>query len=229
MRRLQTIVLVGLWAAAGLAAADAPRWRSAILDDAAFQVRLVRDVAEIERLLGNDLDRDFILLEIDVRPLFNSNVKITRDDFRLRSYRNNQNSEAQSPDRIAGAEVLVLRDGQGGGGGAFAQQETIFLGGPPGTDGSPGSITNPGALGAGVGSGSGVPGGIGSLSNETRPEATLLERLQRLELPVGETREQVRGYLYFQVNPKHKPKHLVLGYDGSAGEYKIYFKKNKKK
>ena len=81
----------------------------------------------------------------------------------------------------------------------------------------------------GVGSGSGVPGGIGSLSNETRPEATLLDRLQRLELPVGETREQVRGYLYFQVTPKHKPKHFVLGYDGSAGEYKIYFKKNKKK
>ena len=227
MRRLQTIVLVALWAAAGLAAADAPRWRSATLEDAEFQIRLVRDVAEIERLLGNDLDRDFILLEIDVRPLFNSNVKITRDDFRLRSYRNNQNSEAQSPDRIAGAEVLVLRDGQGGGGGAFAQQETIFLGGPPGTDGSPGGIHGPGKLG--VGSGSGVPGGIGSLSNETRPEATLLERLQRLELPVGETREQVRGYLYFQVNPKHKPKHLVLGYDGSAGEYKIYFKKNKKK
>ena len=145
MRRLQTIILVALWAAAGLAAADAPRWRSAILDDAAFQVRLVRDVAEIERLLGNDLDRDFILLEIDVRPLFNSNVKITRDDFRLRSYRNNQNSEAQSPDRIAGAEVLVLRDGQGGGSGAFAQQETIFLGGPPGTDGSPGGIHGPGA------------------------------------------------------------------------------------
>jgi hypothetical protein len=227
MRRLQTIVLVALLAAAGLAAADAPRWRSAILDDAAFQVRLVRDVAEIERLLGDDLDRDFILLEIDVRPLFNSNIKITRDDFRLRSYRNNQNSEAQSPDRIAGAEVLVLRDGQGGGGGAFAQQETIFLGGPPGTDGSPGGIHGPGQVG--VGSGSGVPGGIGSLSNETRPEATLLERLQRLELPVGETREQVRGYLYFQVNPKHKPKHFVLGYDGSAGEYKIYFKKNKKK
>ena len=227
MRRLQTIILVALWAAAGLAAADAPRWRSAILDDAAFQVRLVRDVAEIERLLGDDLDRDFILLEIDVRPLFNSNIKITRDDFRLRSYRNNQNSEAQSPDRIAGAEVLVLRDGQGGGGGAFAQQETIFLGAPPGTDGSPGGIHGPGQVG--VGSGSGVPGGIGSLSNETRPEATLLDRLQRLELPVGETREQVRGYLYFQVNPKHKPKHLVLGYDGSAGEYKIYFKKNKKK
>ena len=100
--------------AVALIAAEPPLWVSAELDDVEFRARLVRDVNEIQSRLGDDLDREFILVELQVRPLYNSEVILSRDDFLLRSYRNNERSQAQSPDRIAGEAVLVLGEGAPG-------------------------------------------------------------------------------------------------------------------
>lgn len=194
-----------------LAAADGPIWRSVQLEDAAFNARLVRDVEEITRLLGNDLDHEYILIELDVKPLYNSNIQLTRDDFVLRSYRDGDRSFAQSPDRIAGEAVLVLNEGRARqSGNVFSQEQTL------GTQG--GGVT-PGVLGGGAGTVVET-----KISAERQQETTLVGRLQHLELAMGPTRAQVRGYLYFQLNPKNKPKHLVLNYEGSAGECKIPFK-----
>ena len=108
--------------AVALIAAEPPLWVSAELDDVEFHARLVRDVNEIQSRLGDDLDREFILVELQVRPLYNSEVILSRDDFLLRSYRNNERSQAQSPDRIAGEAVLVL--GEGGAGEASSRRRT---------------------------------------------------------------------------------------------------------
>ena len=211
-------VILFISGSAALIAAEPPRWVSAELDDVEFSARLVRDVNEIQSRLGNDLDREFILVELQVRPLYNSEVILRRDDFLLRSYRNNERSQAQSPDRIAGEAVLVLGEG-GAGGGVFSQEnQPVFGGGLPGA-GLPGVYPRTG-VGGGVGGGVSLP----SATESQRQTGTLADRLAAIELPIGPTRELVSGFLFFQVNPKHKIKHLVLNYDGSAGECKIPFK-----
>ena len=199
-------------AVAPLTAADRPVWRSAELNDAKFNARLVRDRQEMARLLGNDLDGEYILIELDVRPLYNSKVELARDDFVLRSYRNGDRSYAQSPDRIAGEAVLVLSEGRARSkGGVFTRE--------PGLGTPVGDLRRPGGIGGSAGSQVET-----RVSAESQAETTLMGRLKQLELPVGPTRVPVRGYLYFQLEPKHKPKHLVLNYDGSAGKCKIPFK-----
>ena len=210
-------VVLFISGAATLIAAEPPRWVSAELDDVEFSARLVRDVNEIQSRLGDDLDQDFILVELQVRPLYNSEVILRRDDFLLRSYRNNERSYAQSPDRIAGEAVLVLGEG-GTAGGVFEQNQPVFGGGLPGS-GLPGVYPRTG-VGGGVGGGVSLP----SATETQRQTGTLADRLAAIELPIGPTREPVSGFLFFQVNPKHKIKHLVLNYDGSAGECKIPFK-----
>ncbi len=210
--KVKVILLIS--GAATLIAADPPRWVSAELDDVEFRARLVRDVNEIQSRLGDDLDREFILVELQVRPLYNSEVILRRDDFLLRSYRNNERSQAQSPDRIAGEAVLVLGEG-GAGGGVFSQENQPVFGG-----GLPGGYPRTG-VGGGFGGGG---GGLPTVTESQRQTGTLADRLGNIELPIGPTREPVSGFLFFQVNPKHKIKHLVLNYDGSAGECKIPFK-----
>jgi hypothetical protein len=218
-RVAKTVLLVVC--AQALFAAEPPEWVSAELSDVAFRARLVRDVNEIQSRIGNDLDQEFILVELDVRPLYNSEVILKRDDFLLRSFRNNDRSHAQSPERIAGEAVLVLSDGGSGGGGVFAQpNETVVGGGLPGLGPAGYPTTGIGVGGGGGGSGDGLP----TVTESRQQTGTLAGRLAEIELPIGPTREPVSGFLFFQVAPKHKIKHLVLNYDGSAGEIKISFK-----
>lgn len=219
MWRVAKIILVVVCAQV-LFAAEPPEWVSAELSDVAFRARLVRDVSEIQSRLGSDLDEEFILVELQVRPLYNSEVILKRDDFLLRSYRNNERSYAQSPDRIAGEAVLVIGEGGSGGGGVFAQDsQPVFGGGLPGV----GPAGYP-STGVGVGGGGGGSEGLPTVTESKRETGSLAARIAEIELPIGPTRETVSGFLFFQVAPKHKVKHLVLTYDGSAGEIKIPFK-----
>ena len=220
MCRVAKAVLLVVCAQA-LFAAEPPEWVSAELSDVEFRARLVRDVNEIQSRLGNDLDQEFILVELHVRPLYNSEVILKRDDFLLRAFRNNDRSNAQSPERIAGEAVLVLGEGDGGGGGVFAQDnQPVFGGGFPGQGPAGYPTTGISVGGGGGGGGDGLP----TVTESKRQTGTLAGRLAEIELPIGPTREPVSGFLFFQVAPKHKIKHLVLNYDGSAGEIKIPFK-----
>ena len=101
------LLLYLLWVA-GISAGNLPEWYARSLEDAEFQARLVREVTEIERITGDRFAGDIILVEIKVRPLYGSQVTLQRDDFLLRSRRNNDTSHAQSPERIAGSAVLEL-------------------------------------------------------------------------------------------------------------------------
>lgn len=221
-RVILAFVLIG--AAAG---ADAPEWHSADLKDVAFEFRLVQDVDEIERLVGDRLDDDFILMEVRLRALYGTEVSLDRSAFTLRSFRGNLNSTAQSPDRIAGSNTLTLGNGRATSGGVFSQgREGIPVGGMPGTTGPPRRIGNrvPSAVGGPVG---GSESGATSPSPAVAPEQdqSLRGRLERLELPLDAGDADVSGFLYFQIDPKQNRKHLSLSYEGRYGEFRISFKK----
>lgn len=209
--------VMAAWAAGG------GEWKTEKLADAEFKVRLVLDPAEISDVLGSDLDMDYILVELEVRPLYNSKVHLRRDDFVLRSRRDNERSSADTPDRIAGETVLIVGEGRARtGSGIFGQESGTVIGGVPGTGTQPrripgqgGSIGN--APSAGTETNARVTG-------EKRQTTSLLDRLIELELPMGETRAPVRGYLYFAVSAKQKQKHLELSYDGNVGEWMMPFK-----
>ena len=203
-------------------------WLSKRFDDAEISVRLIRDANDLKSLLGTDLEGDYVLAEIKVRPLYNSNVILTRDDFIMRSRRNNERSTSMSPEEIAGGSVLVLgsRRVSTGSPGVYSQEnDPVIVGGTPGTG------TRPRTLGGqGQTFGSGTAGDQELTVNaEQRETTSLLERLQQHELPIGETRETVRGYLYFQVPAKHKLKHYQFTYDGNAGEFSVGFRPKKGK
>jgi hypothetical protein len=225
MMHRMMLAFIAIGAASG---ADAPEWRKADLKDVAFEFRLVQDVNEIERLLGDRLDEDFTLVEVRLRALYGTKVKLDRADFTLRSFRGNLQSEAQSPDRIAGTNVLSMQRGGAAGGGVFSESRAgIPVGGMPGTTGPPRRIGSqiPNTVG-------GPAGGSSAPSVESAPQMSVPQedlslhgRLERLELPLDAGDADVSGYLYFQVDPKQNLKHLSLSYDGRYGEFRVSFEK----
>ncbi len=221
-RMMLAFVLIG--AAAG---ADGSDWRKADLKDVAFEFRLVQDVDEIERLVGDRLDDEFTFVEVRLRALYGTEVKLDREAFMLRSFRGNLKSTAQSPDRIAGSNILTLRDGRATGGGILTQsREGIPVGGMPGTTGPPRRIGNQIPTAAGIpvgGSSSGVQ--TAAQASASEEDQSLHGRLERLELPLDAGDADVNGYLYFQLDPKQNRKHLSLTYDGQYGEFRVSFEK----
>jgi hypothetical protein len=218
------VLLAGFLSLTLPAAENPSAWFSAKLDDLELKARLVRDSEEIRSLVGADLDGEYVLVEVELRPLYNTLVTLSRSDFLLRSYRDNERSEAQSPDRIAGASVLVLGKGKMTrvGGLQTSSVDPVIIGGAPGTGSQPRRIDNPSNLGVGASAMS--TGNVEMSTKEDKGAGTsLLDRLASMELPMGQTRAPVRGYLYFQMNPKYKPKQLGFTYDGTAGECKIRF------
>ena len=214
LAKLASIVLLTtLQAVAG----DAPsHWLSASLPDVEFRVRLIRDVDHIEQMLGDDLDKSFILAEMEVRPLYDTKVTINRDDFVLRSRADNESSEAQSPDRIAGDSVLSLGQ-KTRGGGVFGQSgDPTFSGGLPGMPGS--RVGSPGIGSSTIGSSE------TTVTAQKAETGTLLERLQMIEIDVEPSTEQRSGYLFFQLDPGAKLKHLLLTYDGEYGRFKLEYR-----
>jgi len=196
-------------------------WRTEKLADAEFKARLVLDPAEMTQLLGSDLDREYILIEMEVRPLYNSKVNLHRDDFVLRSRRDNERSSADTPDRIAGDSVLIVGQGRARtAGGIFSEDTGTVIGGVPGTGTQPRRIPSRG----GTLGNSGTSETTTTVKGDKRETTSLLDRLTELELPMGETQLPVHGYLYFAVSAKQKQKHLELSYDGNVGEWKMPFK-----
>jgi hypothetical protein len=203
------------------AADDPPEWLAAKIEDMEVKARLVRDPKQITGILGNDLDGDFILIEMDLKPLLGAKIELKRDDFLMRTYRNNDTSTAQSPHRIAGDSELVLGKGETISVGIYSQSTSgIPVGGMPGTG------TRPRRIGGNEPQSGGSLGSQGSSEISQRNSAQgedLLSRLEALELPLGEVDDVVHGYLYFQLSPKERPKNLTLNYDGTAGKWQIRF------
>ncbi len=215
------IVLFLAAAAACALAANLPEWYVRKLDDVEFEARIVQDTQRIESIAGDSLDGDYILVEMKVRPLYGARVVLQRNDFLLRSRRDNDSSEAQSPERIAGDAVLALGVSERGGGNVFRDAVNApIYGGAPGTNSRPRRLENEASGIGGVRSGETTV----EIAQRRGGGATLAGRLARLELPL-ETADDAGGYLYFQIPAKVKRKHLELSYAGEFGEFLIAFKK----
>lgn len=215
------------WAAV-LAFAGAPllaqtQWVTTRLDDVEFRARLIQDPDQIEQILGDRLDNEFMLVEIELKPYYGTKLQLDRNDFTLRSRADNESSKAQSPSRIAGSAVFSLEQRSTGGGGVFAQDnDPLIIGGAPGTGSNPHRIDRvPNTVGGGGGGGT----EISVRQTESKQPETLEGRLAQLELPFEGTDQDIRGYLYFQVNPKNKLKRIVFYYDGVHGEFQQQFEK----
>ena len=198
-------------------------WVVTRLDDVEFRARLIQDPGQIEALLGDPLDKEFMLVEIELKPYYGTKLELERTDFTLRSRADNESSSAQSPSRIAGSAVFSLEQKRTGGGNVFAQsQDPLIIGGAPGTGSRPRRIDG---VSPGIG---GTTGGKTEVSLKPTASAqpeSLEQRLARMELPLEPTDQDIRGYLYFQVDPKNKLKRIVFYYDGMHGEFQHQFEK----
>lgn len=172
--------------------------------------------AEIKRLLGRELEGTIVVLEMRVAPRPGSSLKVFRDDFELRSYKNGQRSTPFAPTQIAGSGVLVLSSKGGAG---LATQENGPVWGPP-LGGRPRRI---GGEGVNVGN-TGVSTEASVQSGGRGGDKPLLSLLEERVLPEKETAEPVAGLLYFYLEGKHKPKDVELFYRGPAGKLSLTFK-----
>ena len=209
-------------AAASQASAQT-QWVTARLQDVEFRARLIQEPEQIQAVLGDDLDKEFMLIELDVKPLYGSKIRFERNEFLLRSRADNEKSYAQSPSRIAGEGVFSMEQRRTGGGGVFGQSaDPVIIGGTPGTGTRPRRIDGPAT---GIGSATGGTSEIVVKRTESEAPETLQDTLDRLELPLEETDQDLHGYLYFQVDPNNKLKHIVFYYDGVHGEFQVQFEK----
>lgn len=174
----------------------------------------------IKEALGIDPGTDLILIDIEVRPKTDSGVRISRDDFVLLARNDGQRSPALHPSQIAGSGALMVQSqSQGASGGMLGRPRPVW-GGIPGTSGRPGrtgtnddvsSVTNAEAR---------------STVTEENPEDTpLMTALRNKELPVGEIKQPVHGFLYYVLEGKHKIKDLDLMFKAHNGQLVLDFQK----
>jgi hypothetical protein len=179
---------------------------------------LLLDPDAIRQELGSDLGGFFVVARVEIAPQGGKPLAVGPDDFLLRSYKDGQKSEAFLPSQIAGKATLVISSVGAGGGGVASEPRGPTWGGIGG---------RPGRIGS-------EPGGVGNTGQQTAARATvetndkgkedpLLKTLSEKILPQKETNGPASGLLYFSLEGKHKPKDLVLQYNGPAGKLSLKF------
>jgi len=174
------------------------------------------DRADIRRLLGRELEETIVVVDVRVVPKPGSLLKVFRDDFELRSYKNGQRSTPFAPSQIAGSSALVISTTGGGG---VATQDSGRVWGPP-MGGRPRRI---GADGTSIGN-AGTSTGASAQTGSKGGDKPLLAILEERVLPEKEISEPLAGLLYFYLEGKHKPKDVEFFYSGPAGKLSLKFK-----
>jgi hypothetical protein len=202
------------------AAEEVGSWVSAKAADLEISARVIADKDAQIKAVGSDLNRQYVIVELKLAPRGGYPVTIEREDFLLRSSRDAERSTAESPDRIAGSAVLVLGAQGRGGRGMFSESgDPVFVGGLPGTGDRPRRIgTDESTFGNASGSAETT---VAASQAKVTP---LLNALRDKELPLGEFRKPVSGYLYFPVDPKQKTKNFWLHYKGAGGAADLHFR-----
>ncbi len=180
---------------------------------------LLADKEAIRQELGSDLGGYFTLARVQVEPKDGKPLAVSPDDFLLRSYKDGQKSGAFAPSQIAGRAAMVISSTPGQGGGIGSEPRGPTWGGIGG--GRPQRL--PGQD-SGVGNIPSGPEGAKATVKKDEKEDPLLKTLEQKILTQKESKEPVAGLLYFSLEGKHKPKDLVLQYNGPAGKLNIPFK-----
>lgn len=171
---------------------------------------------EVKRILGNDLDGYFTVIEVRLEPKSGAPLPVFREDFLLRSDKDGQRATPFHPSQIAGSAALVVSSRPGG---AVRSESAGPIWGPP-MGGPPVRIGNQGPT---IGNSSGESAAESSTSR-SGGNAGLLKILSERELPEKEISASTSGLLYFMLEGKHKTKDLELQYRGPAGKLSLRFK-----
>lgn len=178
--------------------------------------RLYAEKADIQRLLGNDLQGYFTVVEVRLTPKRADPLPVSREDFVLRSDKDGQRSGAFHPSQIAGGSVMVVSTKRGG---AIRSENRGTIWGPP----MGGPPVRMGTQGPTIGNTAGE-GSVEAATSRSGGDAGVLNTLTEKELPESEIRQASSGLLYFMLEGKHKVKDLELQYRGPAGKLSVRFR-----
>ena len=172
--------------------------------EVALTVTLYLDPADVERLVGDNLDKHFILAEVQFEPRGGKEVLIDRDDFVLRTDSNGAHTTPFAPSQIAGGSPIILREVDEG------QAKAAASAGPFGFPGRKRTDANEKSKDSKKGK------AAESAKSETavRPadkEKALEQALKDKELPQKKTSQPVSGLLYFGME-KQKMKDISVTY-----------------
>ncbi|HLH00656.1 MAG TPA: hypothetical protein VKX49_30400 [Bryobacteraceae bacterium] len=167
------------------------------------------DRDQIQHELGSDLGSDMVVVRVTFRPVSDKPIQIDLDDFLLVCDKGDfQRAHPLAPSQIAGSTTLVVTQEAGRGGGKSSRPTFGGFG-----------------LGGMVGSSPGTKAPADSKVEVSKSdkENPLLAVLTAKGLPEKETKDEVSGLLYFQINGKVKPKDLELHYKGAGGQLALRF------
>jgi hypothetical protein len=220
MRLFASFILCGLLAL--MAADKQPPLAQTGNEKLGITAVLYPDKEAVRQVLGSDLGGFFTVIRVELAPKGGQALKVSLDDFLLRSYKDGQKSEPFAPSQIAGRGALVISTTVTGGGSTSENRGPVW-GGIPGTGMPPGRL--PGMNPPVVGNAAGQEGAEANVkSGAGDKENPLLTVLNEKVLPEKETREPLAGLLYFSFEGKHKPKDLELQYRGPAGKLTLRFR-----
>jgi hypothetical protein len=182
---------------------------------------LISGKEAVAKAVGSDLGGSIVIIDLKLTPQGEKPIRISRDDFTLKSDNDGQRSQPFAPSQIAGRGALIVSS-TGSGSGHVDNRRGPIWGGAPGTSGMPGRLPGDGpTAGSATADVSDAKATIveGNRMEENPLLATLKERI----LPEKETSEAVSGLLYFHMEGKHKPKHLQLWYQSPSGKLILRF------
>jgi hypothetical protein len=165
----------------------------------------ITDREQIRQELGGDLGQDMVVVKVSLRPVSDKPVQISLDDFLLISEKGYfERAQPLAPSQIAGSAALVVTP-QG-----TTQKRWSGFGG----------------FGIGIGgggSGTQPPADPKVTPSKSEKENPMLAALTAKCLPEKESKEEVSGLLYFQIDGKVKPKDLEFHYKSAAGPLALRF------
>lgn len=221
--RLQGAGGFALLAALCFAADKGPPVAEGANEKVQIEAKLYTDQNAIKQLIGQELEKGIVVIEVRLTPKGGEPLKVWHDDFILRSDKDGQKSEPYDPGQIASNTVLTLVYTYEGG--EIRQEDRGPVWGGMGGQ-RPGRL--PGPNSGGIGN-SGVQEKTdtraGSGSDPEEAENPLLTALRAKVLTETETAEPITGLLYFPLSGKHKPKQIWLHYLGDAGKLDLQFSK----
>ena len=212
--------LVVFLAVTAWAADKKPITTKGVNRDVEIQATAYLDQTEIKRVLGAELGKDIVAVEVSLRPKTGREVSISIDDFLLRSYKDGQKSNPYAASQIAGRGGLTLTSVPAGGGGLMSQGNGPVWGGVGG--GRPQRL--PGN-GGGIGNATTDPTTTEAVEKDAKKEkdSPLLALLKSKSIPEGEVKETIKGFLYFPLEGKHKAKDLALQFSTGASRIIMEF------
>jgi len=177
------------------------------------------DPAEFPQLVGAEIGSYFTVVQVTVTPR-KGKLKIDRDDFLLRTYRDGERSNPLAVSEIAGKADIIVHQEHVGPSEATGSTGPVWMAGPMMGGGA--GAAHPNVMTATVAKDDSDGDSKTSKGKKTK-ESPLAIALKKSMLPDGETDHPVSGVLIFNLE-KQKLKDLELDYNTPDGMLKVRFK-----